>query len=369
MENQSQDTAVVERTAVQENEFGILNPVEIDFGYSGHDAQAFLERMRGVVDQNEVGPAARTIFNDLAAPRGQIDPQRILNTLYDVHDQGKMPELVQYFQTNYGIDLRQELKNQMPGQSEKIDEAIDNGRPRITAATSQQMQEVFARFPELQGVISSPEVLGAILQNEQDHGYELHKDLAPDLSIQFLSWFNRQFGRGDGTEFVSRMDPQELRRRAENANFVNWARLSLSAWAQENVLRMSVGPAQVQIRNMLALREQERQAGRDVPSLSSTQTTEGSLQLIAAYLVRARNDLSCNRTGEKASDMSNDLTPTQREGLQEAQRLWNTGDPVLRERALLMTYNPGLESPRLTHDRWNAQRILEHYVRRRPSQS
>ncbi len=119
----------------------------------------------------------------------------------------------------------------------------------------------------------------------------------------------------------------------------------------------------MQIRNILGLREQERLAGREVPSLTMSQTNLGATQLIAAYLARSVNDLNQNKYGELANNPN--LPAGRRRGFAMAQELWNSGDPVLRERALVMTYNAGASVGPQEGGNWGAERILRHYLRRR----
>lgn len=337
------------------------------FDSTSVEANAFLLRLRETVDSTEdphVRNAASVLVSELQKPNGERpNDERVFDTLYDIHAQGKMPELQRYLQDTFQFDLRDQLYGHYPLSHERIEAAIEHGRPAFRGLNRGQLQTVLSKFPELQGVISDPMVLGAILQNEWDHTYGA-KDVGPDIVARSFSFLNRMFGRGDGTEFLSRLNPQELRERARSSGTImQWIRNKGADW-EEALLRNSIGPGQMQIQNILSLREQERLAGRTIPSVSMSQTTEGAAQLVAAYLTRSITELDANKFGDAANDPNSGLSPARRRGYLLAQQLWNSGDPASRERALVITYNAGASGMPQTGGNWGAERILRHYLRR-----
>lgn len=166
---------------------------------------------------------------------------------------------------------------------------------------------------------------------------------------------------------MSKWNPAEIRAKAEKSGGIKgfFERLSagIEASLKGRILRMSIGDGQMQVKNIIALQDQERQAGRDVPTVTSSLTPEGSAELIGAYFTKSIELFNNNQATDPEKNPFLDTSrPSVVRGFAEAQRLWNTGDPVLRERAVMMTYNAGISNK--DPEAWNPEHILKHYLNR-----
>ncbi|MCW5824337.1 MAG: hypothetical protein KIT34_16150 [Cyanobacteria bacterium TGS_CYA1] len=236
-----------------------------------------------------------------------------------------------------------------------------------------QLKTVLDKFPELKGVISNPDVLGAMVQNERDHTYDdmrvlkvpVFEDTIIDGALKTINWTRNFFGMKDTTELMSTWKPEELKAKAEKTGGISGFVNGLSASLKDRVLHLSVGEGQVQIRNIIALQEQERAAGRDVPTVASALTAEGSAQLVGAYFAKSVQMLNDQTiTDPELNPFMDRSRPSVVKGFAEAQEMWNEGKRTnnqdLMQRAVMMTYNPGISNSDPT--KWNPERILKHYL-------
>lgn len=293
---------------------------------------------------------------------GKAPFETVSGQLTDLSKQGKLNDLSTYFDAHYSVGLRDQLVQNYPGREAAIDQLLGTkttspDEPKLGGLTIEQLQAIHNDFPALKGVIDDPRVLGAIVQNEKDHTYH-NSDSIIDGAFR---GFHRTFG--DSTEFMSNLKTDELREKAkENGGIVGYFQ-EVAANIRDRILRVSMGDGQVQIRNILALQDQERQAGRDIPTISSSLTPEGAAKLVGAYFTKSIEVLSNNQASDPSKNPFLDTTrPSVVKGFAEAQRLWNTGDPVLRERAVMMTYNAGISNS--NPEAWNPEHILKHYLKR-----
>lgn len=301
---------------------------------------------------------------------GNASWESVSKNLTDLKSQGKLSDLSNYFESNYSVSLRDQLIQNYPGRDGEIDKVLgassDKPDPKLGGLSREQLQGVFDKFPALKGVISSPDVLGAMIQNEKDHTYDDFKGFKLpffDDSIidNTLRGLNRVFG--DRTEWMSSLNPSELRAKAEKSGGIKGFFQDKAARLQERILSVSVGDGQVQIRNILALQDQERAAGREVPTITSSLTPEGSANLVGAYFTKSIQMLNDGTITDPSKNPFWKDSPRVRAGFEEAQKLWNSGDPVLKERAVMMTYNAGISNS--DPEAWNPQHILKHYLGRK----
>jgi len=301
--------------------------------------------------------------------------ENVSGQLNGLKEQGKLNDLSTYFDNHYSPALRDQLVQNYPGREAEIDKILGIGAAEKTdlmlgGLSREQLKLVFDKFPELKGVISGPEVLGAMIQNEKDHGY--NDGWIPDDSI--IDGVLRGATRflGDHTDYVSKWNPAEIRAKAEKSGGIRgfFERLgaSIEAGIKDRILRTSIGDGQVQIRNIVALQDQERAAGREVPTISSSLTKEGSAQLVAAYFAKSIQMLN-ERTITSTEPGVNPFmrnSESVKAGFAKAQELWDegkaTGNQELMQRAVMMTYNPGVNAQN-PHS-WTPERILQHYLGR-----
>lgn len=306
---------------------------------------------------------------------GKAPFETVSGQLTDLSKQGKLSDLSTYFDAHYSTGLRDQLAQNYPGREAEIDKLLGNGPadkpdPMLGGLSREQLKSVFDKFPELKGVISGPEVLGAMIQNEKDHTN--NDGWIPDDSI--IDGVLRGATRflGDGTEFVSKWNPAEIKAKAEKSGgvrgFFERIGASIEAGIKDRILRTSIGDGQVQIRNIVALQDQERVAGREVPTISSSLTKEGSAQLVAAYFAKSiqmLNDRTITSTEPGVNPFMRN-SESVKAGFAKAQELWDegkaTGNQELMQRAVMMTYNPGINAQH-PHS-WTPERILKHYLGR-----
>ncbi len=301
--------------------------------------------------------------------------EKVSGQLNGLKEQGKLNDLSTYFDNHYSPGLRDQLAQNYPGREAEIDKILGAGTadkpdPMLGGLSREQLKSVFDKFPELKGVISGPEVLGAMIQNEKDHTY--NDGWIPDDSI--IDGVLRGATRilGDGTDFVSKWNPAEIKAKAEKSGgvrgFFERIGASIEAGIKDRILRTSIGDGQVQIRNIVALQDQERAAGREVPTISSSLTKEGSAQLVAAYFAKSiqmLNDRTITSTEPGVNPFMRN-SESVKAGFAKAQELWDegkaTGNLELMQRAVMMTYNPGINAQN-PHS-WTPERILKHYLGR-----
>ncbi|MBP7861102.1 hypothetical protein KA183_05425 [bacterium] len=309
--------------------------------------------------------AAQSLTKDLVNGTGSFES--VVQNIDDLKSQGKLNDFSDQFKSIYQTSVRDQLIQNYPCREADIDKALgadaaDKPDLKLAGLNREQLQEVFKKFPALEGVITSPDVLGAVIQNEKDHTYGLD-DRIIDGTLRGFTGLTRFFGLGDGTDFVSKMNPKELREQADKSGGFFGLVNRWTAGLYDRVLRTSIGDGQVQMRNIVALQNQERAAGRDVPTISSSLTPKGSAELVGAYFTKSIQMLNDGTIEDPSKNPFWKNSPAVIEGFKEAQRLWNTGDPVLKERAVMMTYNPGISSS--DPEAWNPEHILKHYLGRK----
>lgn len=313
-------------------------------------------------EQTDVQKATSTIVNGIWSTTD--NSETIFNTLRDLKDKDKLNELIESFDNTYMVGLRTQLGLRFPNSGDRISEILDNKAPVFNGLNQEQLQKVFNRFPELKGV-TSPEVLGAMVENEVDHTVGMDDRL---IDGALKAWIIDRVlsGKNDGTESFKTLDPKALKEKAEKSSGLMYYFNKISERLHDRVLKISVGDGQVQIRNILALQDQERAAGRQqVPSLTMSLTKEGSAQLIAAYFTKSIELLNNRQITDPEKNPFMDATrPSVVRGFEEAQRLWDTKDPASMERAVMMTYNPGVKDS-MTGEYWGPSRILKYYLGRK----
>ncbi len=310
-------------------------------------------------EQTDVQKATSTIVNGIWSTTD--NSETIFNTLRDLKDKDKLNELIESFDSTYMVGLRTQLGLRFPNSGDRISEILDNKPPVFNGLNQEQLKKVFDRFPELKGVITSPDVLGAMVENEVDHSVGLD-DMLIDGALSIRSSIRRSLGYDDGTEYFSTLNPDAFKEKAEKSSGLSHYFNKFSGMLQDRFLKVSIGEGQVQIRNILALQDQERAAGREIPSLTMSLTTEGSAQLIAAYFTKSIELLKNNQISDPSKNPFFDASrPSAVKGFEEAQRLWDTKDPASMERAVMMTYNPGVKDS-MTGEHWGPSRILKYYL-------
>lgn len=356
-------------------------PAQLDRGPAeGTEVQDLFTRLSAACDTSTFSFAdksSRDLVQSTASSiiNGNCSWDRVSANLSNLQAQGKLSDIADYFSNHFSQDVRTLLVGSFPEHTSTIDkffgkttdQANTTGKPddpMLGGLSREQLQTVHSKFPALKGVIK-PEVLGAIIQNETDNTYNW-KDTLSELPLKTLAVFDRNFGKGDGTAWISSWNMEELRNKVKNSDgtpwYQRWAN-NIELKVKEAVLAMSVGDAQIQVRNILSLQEQERAAGREVPKVSTSFTPEGSANLVAAYFTKSIELLSNNQaTDPKKNPFLDSTRPSVVRGFKEAQDLWNSGDPVLRERAVMMTYNAGISNS--DPEAWNPERILKHYLGR-----
>lgn len=372
--------AMAQAEAAQQNELSLvadngqaaLVPESNDFAHIAADiyksTTSFLE-MIGL----KAPDASQSIASDIVNRKGSCD--NVLQNLTDLKNQGKLQDFSTDFEKTYSVPLRDQLVSNYPGREADIDKALgtnaaDKPDPMLGGLRRDQLQEVFKNFPALEGVIISPDVLGAIIQNEKDHTY--NDGLVPDDSIidgtlKAINWVRGLRGQSEVTEWMSNLKPDELREQADKSG--NWFGFvdRIKAKIQERILRTSIGDGQVQIKNILALQEQERAAGRDVPTIASSLTPEGSANLVGAYFTKSIQMLNDGTITDPSKNPFWKNSPAVKKGFTEAQSMWNegkrTGNSALIERAVMMTYNAGISNS--DPEAWNPEHILKHYLGRK----
>jgi hypothetical protein len=354
-----------------------LNPVT-DTGpqplvSEGHDVaerlrQAFNFVSSFVTDATGTKPdAAQTLTKDLVNGTGSFES--VMQNIDDLKSQGKLDDFSNQFKSTYQTSLRDQLAQNYPGRDGEIDKLLgtqsaDSSKdPMLGGLSREQLQAVFDKFPALKGV-TNPEVLGAMIQNETDHTYD-NKDRLSEAPWRFASFLHRNFGSSDGTNWISSWKVDELKAKVESSKDRPWYERVLpeaELWFKNKFLKMSVGDAQMQVRNIISLQDQERAAGREVPTIATSYTAEGSANLVGAYFTKSIQMLNDGTITDPTKNPFWKNSPAVIKGFTEAQELWNKGDPVSRERAVMMTYNAGISNS--DPEAWNPERILKHYLGR-----
>lgn len=319
--------------------------------------------LTGTTKANET----QTLTSNLVNGTGSFES--VMQNIDNLKGQGKLNEFSSDFKATYDTDLRDQLIRNYPGRDAEIDKALgtnssDKPDPMLGGLSRDQLTTILNKFPELKGVIKDPAVLGAMIQNEKDHTYDdFHGYKLPFFDDSLIDNTFRRINRkyGDRTEWMSQLHPDELRAKAEKSGGIfGYLKDMISAKLQDRVLSISIGDGQMQIRNIIALQQQERAAGRDVPTMSSSLTPEGSAQLVGAYFAKSVQMLTDHTIEDPKQNPFMRNSKAVRDGFKEAQRLWDTGDPELRLRAVMMTYNPGISNTDPT--KWNPEHILKHYL-------
>ncbi|MDX2107899.1 MAG: hypothetical protein SFY67_15970 [Candidatus Melainabacteria bacterium] len=317
----------------------------------------------GIRKTNDTQTLTRNLVN------GTGSFESVMQNIDSLKAQGKLSEFSSEFTKTYGTDFREQLVQNYPGRDVEIDKVLGTSStdkpadPMLGGLSRDQLKTILAKFPELEGVIKDPAVLGAMVQNEKDHTYDDfhgHKLLYYDDSLidNTFRRLNRKYG--DRTEWMSQLNPDQLRAKAEKSGGILGFLYDKAAKLQDRVLSISIGDGQMQVRNIIALQQQERAAGRDVPTISSSLTPEGSAQLVGAYFAKSVQMLTDHTIEDPKQNPFMRNNKAVRDGFKEAQRLWDTGDPELKLRAVMMTYNPGISNSDPT--KWNPEHILKHYL-------
>ncbi len=209
-----------------------------------------------------------------------------------------------------------------------------------------------------------PGVISALIENESLNIRNDWKDKPEEWGVSFLHNLRQRLGRGSITDyFCTTGNANVLERLGDSV--IGRIRPGLG------VRHISIGPGQIQIQNICALRAQDRYGGNR-HSMEGSLTVNGASDLIGGYMQREvdrftrkdhRSPSGEAMTYYELQAQNERLSPELRDRYRRMQALWNEGGTTggetgmrQRELALIWSYNPGV-------GRSGAQRIQDRYVR------
>ncbi|MCW5824747.1 MAG: hypothetical protein KIT34_18255 [Cyanobacteria bacterium TGS_CYA1] len=225
------------------------------------------------------------------------------------------------------------------------------------------LKTVMSNYPGLDQHIR-PGAISALIENETLNIRNDWKDKPEEWAVSLLSNLRRTLGKGNATDyFCTNGDTNILQKIGDP--MINRIKPGLG------VRNISIGPGQMQIDNICALRANDTYGGTR-HSLESSLTVDGAADLVGGYLRRevdrfTRKDFKGSNgealTYHQFQAQNPNLRPEVRERYSRMQELWNQGTTTpgqegmrMRELALLWSYNPGV-------GRSGAQKIQDKYVR------
>ncbi len=229
--------------------------------------------------------------------------------------------------------------------------------------SAETLKTVMSNYPGLDQHMR-PGAISALIENETLNIRNDWKDKPEEWGVSLLSNLRRTFGSGNATDyFCTNSGTNALEKIGDP--IINRIKPGLG------VRNISIGPGQMQIDNICALRTQDTYGGNR-HTLEAALTVDGASDLVGGYLRRevdrfTRKDFKGPNgealTYHQFQAQNPNLREDVRDRFRRMQELWTQGVNTpgedgmkLRELALLWSYNPGV-------GRSGAQKIQDKYVR------